>query len=160
MLFRSDKAFAEGEYESANAYYTMALEKYQEMGDDVHAAGIQARIDASTQKSEETKEKQKKADDCVERGKTLEARGNYLEARKEYQSAGNLYRELKLEDETKEVDGLLEMLDTVMAIEAEKRAKEEAERAAILELQEQEAKQREEEQKARETDQTTQTPTP
>ncbi len=160
LAAEGDKAFAEGEYESANAYYTMALEKYQEMGDDVHAAGIQARIDASTQKSEETKEKRQKADDCVERGKTLEARGNYLEARKEYQSAGNLYRELKLEDETKEVDGLLEMLDTVMAIEAEKRAKEEAERAAILELQEQEAKQRAEAQKIQETEQTPQTQAP
>ena len=36
LASEGDKAFAQGDYEGAKAYYAMALEKYQELGDSAH----------------------------------------------------------------------------------------------------------------------------
>lgn len=123
LTSEGDKAFAQGDYEGAKTYYTMALEKYQELGDDVHAGMIQSKMDSSGQKSAENKAKEQQAEDYVLAGKQQEAAGDKLEAKKQYLFAKNLYRELKLDDKVIEVDGLLEVLDTAM--EQEKEQKEE-----------------------------------
>lgn len=134
-----DKAFAEGDFEGAKAYYAMALEKYQELEDTVHAELLQTKISSSDQKSGENKQKEQQAEEFVLAGKGQEATGNKLEAKKQYLFAKNLYKELKLDDKVVEVDGLIEVLETAMeqdqaekeSLEAEKAEKEslEAEQA-------------------------------
>ncbi len=109
-----DKAFAQGDYEGAKAYYAMALEKYQALGDAAHADLLQTKITSSTQKSEENKQKEEQAEDFVLAGKGQEAAGNKLEAKKQYLFAKNLYKELKLNDKVVEVDGMIEVLETAM----------------------------------------------
>ncbi len=109
-----DRAFAEGDYSSADAYYAMALEKYQEMGDDVHAELIRTKIDSSGQKGQEAEEKKQQAEAYMEAAKTREAEGNRLEAKKQYLFAKNIYRELKMDEKVAEIDGLLEILETGM----------------------------------------------
>jgi len=109
-----DKAFAQGDYEGAKAYYAMALEKYQALGDAAHADLLQTKITSSTQKSEENKQKEEQAEDFVLAGKGQEAAGNKLEAKKQYLFAKNLYKELKLDDKVVEVDGMIEVLETAM----------------------------------------------
>lgn len=124
-----DKAFAEGDYEGAKAYYAMALEKYQELGDTVHADLLQTKIASSDQKSEENKQKEQQAEDFVLAGKGQEAAGNKLEAKKQYLFAKNLYKELKLDDKVVEVDGLIEILETAMEQEQEEKESLAAEQA-------------------------------
>ena len=119
LASEGDKAFAQGDYEGAKTYYTMALEKYQELGDEVHAGMIQSKMDSSGQKSAENKAKEQQAEDYILAGKQQEAAGDKLEAKKQYLFAKNLYRELKLDDKVIEVDGLLEVLDTAMEQEKE-----------------------------------------
>ena len=124
-----DKAFAEGDYEGAKAYYAMALEKYQALGDAAHADLLQTKIESSNQKSEENNQKKQQADDFVLAGKGQEAAGDKLEAKKQYLFAKNLYKELKLDDKVVEVDGLIEVLETAMEQEKAETESLEAEEA-------------------------------
>ncbi len=111
LTAEGDKAFAEEDYNGAAAYYAMSLEKYQELGDEVHAALLQSKMEASLQKAEENKEKEQQAEEYIEAGKEQEAAGNKLEAKKQYLFAKNIYRELKMDDKVAEVDGLIEILE-------------------------------------------------
>lgn len=118
-----DKAFAEGDYESAKTYYAMALEKYQALNDTAHAQLIRTKIDSSGQKADENKQKEKQADDYVSAGKDQEDAGNKLEAKKQYLFAKNLYKEMKMDDKVTEVDGLIDVLETSIDQDKEKESK-------------------------------------
>lgn len=127
LASQGDRAFMEGEYEEARAYYTMALEKYQELSDAIHVELIQSRIISSTQKSDDNKERKQQAEDYVEAGRQQEAAGDKLEAKKQYLFAKNIYKELKMEDRVMEVDGLIAVLETSIAIDQEKEKQEQSE---------------------------------
>lgn len=122
MTAEGDKAFAEGDYEGAKVYYAMALEKYQQLGDEVHGELIRTKIASSGQKAEENEQKEQQAEAYVAAGREEERSGDKLEARKQYLLAKKLYKELKLDDKVTEIDGLIEVLDT--AIEQEKTEEE------------------------------------
>ena len=111
LAAEGDKAFAEGDYESAGAYYAMALEKYLDMGDEAHADLIRTKIGSSGQKSEENQEKERQAAEYEQAAKTQEALGNEMEAKKQYLFAKNAYRELKMDDKAAEIDGRLAVLE-------------------------------------------------
>ena len=117
LASEGDKAFAEGDYEGARAYYAMALEKYQELGDTAHGELIQEKIRSSGQKSEENKEKEKQAEAYLEAGREQEAAGERLEAKKQYLMAKNLYRELKKDEKVLETDGRIEVLEAALELE-------------------------------------------
>ena len=126
LAAEGDKAFAEGDYGSANVYYAMAIEKYLELGDNAHAELLQSKLDASTQKAEDNKKKEKQAEDYVTAGNEQTASGNYMEAKKQYLFAKNIYRELGMDDKVREMDGLIEILD----VEIEQRGKVQEEQEA------------------------------
>ena len=110
LAAEGDKAFAEGDYDSASAFYAMAIEKYQELGDDVHVVLIQTKLDSCRLKAEEIKEKEQQAQDYVNDGKQQADDGNYAEAKKQYLLAKNIYKELGMDDKAEELDGLMEIL--------------------------------------------------
>lgn len=110
LAVEGDKAFAEGDYDSASAFYAMAIEKYQELGDDVHVVLIQTKLDSCRLKAEEIKEKEQQAQDYVNDGKQQADDGNYAEAKKQYLLAKNIYKELGVDDKAEELDGLMEIL--------------------------------------------------
>lgn len=133
LASEGDKAFAEGDYEGAKVFYTMALEKYQSLGDTAHAELLQTKIGSSGQKSEENKQKEQQAADYVAAGREQEAAGDKLEAKKQYLFAKNVYKEIKLDDKVTEVDGLIAVLETTMEkdkAEKESLAEEESLKAA------------------------------
>ncbi len=110
LAVEGDKAFAEGDYASAGAFYAMAIEKYQELGDDVHVVLIQTKLDSCRLKAEEIKEKEQQAQDYVNDGKQQADDGNYVEAKKQYLLAKNIYKELGMDDKAEELDGMMEIL--------------------------------------------------
>ena len=110
LAVEGDKAFAEGDYDSASAFYAMAIEKYQELGDDVHVVLIQTKLDSCRLKAEEIKEKEQQAQDYVNDGQQQADDGNYAEAKKQYLLAKNIYKELGMDDKAEELDGLLEII--------------------------------------------------
>ena len=126
LAAEGDKAFAENDYGSANVYYAMSIEKYQDLGDNVHAELIQSKLDASTQKAEENKKKEQQAEDYVTAGNEQTAAGNFMEAKKQYLFAKNIYRELGMDDKVGEMDGLTAVLD----VEIEQRGKVQVEQEA------------------------------
>jgi len=115
LAVEGDKTFAEGDYESANVFYAMAIEKYQELGDSMHVALIQTKLEACKLKAEEIKEKEQQAQSYVDEGKQQANEGNYADAKKQYLLAENIYKELELDDKVAELEGLMEIL----AVEAE-----------------------------------------
>ncbi len=119
LAAEGDKAFAEGDYGSANVYYAMAIEKYQGLGDNAHAELIQSKLDACTEKAEENKKKEQQAEEYVNAGNEQTAAGNFMEAKKQYLFAKNIYRELGMDDKVREMDGLIAVLD----VEIEQRGK-------------------------------------
>lgn len=121
LASEGDKAFAEGDYESAQVYYAMALEAYEKLGDTVHAELIQTKMDSSSQKAEERKNKEKKAEAYVKAGREQEKNGDKLEAKKQYLLAKKIYKELKLDDKVMEVDGLIEILENAIVQEEEEK---------------------------------------
>lgn len=124
-----DKAFAEGDYEGAKAYYAMALEKYQELGDTAHAELIGTKIASSGEKAEADKQKEHQAEAYVSAAKEQETAGDKLEAKKQYLFAKNIYKELKMDDKVIEVDGMIEILETAMDQEQAEKESLEAEEA-------------------------------
>ncbi|MDR1548428.1 MAG: hypothetical protein LBT06_07575 [Hungatella sp.] len=124
LALEGDKAFTEGDYQGAKAYYTMALEKYQQLGDVLHGELIQTKIASSDSKAEENEQKKIQAEGYVAAGREEEAAGSRLEARKQYLFARNIYKDLKLEEKVMEVDGLIEILETAMDQDKEEKEKE------------------------------------
>ncbi len=120
LAVEGDKAFAEGDYDSASAFYAMAIEKYQELEDNVHVVLIQTKLESCKLKAEEIKEKEQQAQDYVNDGKQQADDGNYVEAKKQYLLAKNIYKELGMDDKAEELDGLMEIL----AVEAEQESTE------------------------------------
>lgn len=108
---QGDQVFAEGDYRSANVYYYMALEKYQELEDDIHAEWVQEKIDSCTQKAEEREEKIQQAAAYQAAGKEAGEANDRLEAKKQYLFAKNLYRELGMDAKVLEIDGLIAILE-------------------------------------------------
>lgn len=127
LAAEGDKAFAEGDYQGAKAYYAMALEKYQQLKDDVHGELIQVKIASSDSKAEENEQKKNQAQEYVDAGREEETAGNRLEAKKQYLFAKSIYKELKLDDKVDEVDGLIEILETAMDQDKVERESREAE---------------------------------
>lgn len=127
LASQGDKAFAEGDYEGARAYYAMALEKYQELGDTAHADLIQTKISSSGQKSDASKQQEQQAESYMAAGRQQEIAGDKLEAKKQYLFAKNIYKELKMDDKVMEIDGLLEVLETAIVQDKEREEKEKEE---------------------------------
>lgn len=126
LAAEGDKAFAEGDYGSANVYYAMAIEKYRDLEDGVHAELIQSKLDTCMQKVEESRKKEQQAADYANVGSEQAAAGNFMEAKKQYLFAKNIYRELGMDDKVREMDGLIAVLD----VEIEQRSKLQEEQEA------------------------------
>ena len=124
LASEGDKAFAEGDYQAAKAYFVMALEKYQQLGDTAHGELIQTKIASCESKAEENEQKENQAKNYVDAGRNQEFTGNKLEAKKQYLFAKNIYKELKMDDKVTEIDGLIDILDTVIVQDKEKLEKE------------------------------------
>jgi len=124
LVAEGDSAFAKGDYSTANVYYAMALEKYEELGDTAHAGLVQSKSESSSQKADAGILKEQEAEIYLQIGSDHEAAGEMLDAKKQYLFAKNIYRELQLDDKVAEVDGLLDLLEVSMAAN---KAKAEAE---------------------------------
>lgn len=121
LASEGDKAFAEGDYEGAKAYYAMAIEKYQALGDTAHVQLLQTKMGSSGDKAAADKQKEQQAENYITAGQEQEAAGNRLEAKKQYLFAKNIYKELKNDDKVAAVDGLIEVLETSIVQEQEEK---------------------------------------
>lgn len=111
MLKQGDLAFADGDYESAKVYYTIAIEKYTDLGDDERVASIQEKLDGIEAKKSQEKGKLLDAQTYEQAAKDFYAEGSFMDAKKQYLFAKNLYAELKQDDKVKEIEQQMEIID-------------------------------------------------
>ena len=52
-IAQGDVVFAQGDYESALVYYTSALQKYEQLGDEIQKEAVQAKLDVTMRKIED-----------------------------------------------------------------------------------------------------------
>lgn len=123
LMGKGDKAFTEGDYESAKVYYAMALDKYQKLEDVVNAELVNTKLKACVKKAAEKEEQKKMAEEYIESAKNLEAEGNLAEAKKQYILAKEIYTELNEEEKVSQIENRLDIVD--MDREEEKEKKEE-----------------------------------
>ena len=107
----------------ANAFYTMAMEKYQELGDENHTVTLQVKIQSGNAKTEELAEKEMEADTYLSLAEEAEAAGDMLEAKKQYLSAKNVYKNLNQEEKVTEIDGILDVVNAEIEQQAEEKEK-------------------------------------
>lgn len=125
LAVKGDAAFKEGDYMGANAFYAMALEKYQELEDKTHIALIQAKMQSGTAKSEEIANKEIEADEYMNMAEAAEDSGDMLEAKKQYLNAKNVYKNIDQDEKVAEIEGVLEVISAEIE-QAEAGKKEEA----------------------------------
>lgn len=130
LAAEGDRAFSEGDYNSAIAYYTRALEKYMGLGDTLTTALIQDKIDSGNAKIAEMEERIQQAEAYVSAAGEMEAAENYQEAKLQYLLARNIYTELGMEGKAAEINGLLDILEVRM----EQKAGNEQESTALENL--------------------------
>lgn len=123
LALKGDKAFEEGDYMGANAFYTMAMEKYQELGDENHTVTLQVKIQSGNAKTEELAEKEMEADTYLSLADEAETAGDMLEAKKQYLSAKNVYKNLNQEEKVTEIDGILDVVNAEIEQQAEEKEK-------------------------------------
>lgn len=128
LMSQGDKAFADGDYDGANVFYAMAIEKYQQLGDTAHADLLNIKIQSCRAKFDEISQKETQADSFLDAALELEEAKEYMEAKKQYLFAKNLYKELKLDSQVETVNGRLEILNAL--IEQDKAEQERLEKEA------------------------------
>jgi len=122
---QGDKAFTEGDYESAKVYYAMALDKYRKLEDTVNMELAESKLDACVEKSNEKDEQKKLAEEYVEAAKKLEEEGDLAGAEKQYMMAKEIYGGIGEEEKASQMENRIDMLELDREEEKEKEEKEE-----------------------------------
>lgn len=114
LIASGDKACLEQDFVGANVYYTMALTKYQEMGDILNEQYAKQKIDSVGQKLTEQEEKRKSVEEIENHGIELKDAGDYWGAKSELLQAMNLYSELGSDKDVERVSGLIAQIDMIV----------------------------------------------
>lgn len=114
LVAGGDKACLEEDFAGANVYYTMALTKYQEMGDNVNQQYVMQKIDSVEKKLEEQNEKREKAEGLEQQGAQAQGTGDYWSAKSRYLQAKNLYLELGSNTDIERISNILAQIDAVL----------------------------------------------
>lgn len=110
-IAQGDAAFALGDYESAKVYYTSALQKYEQLGDETQQTAVSEKLDITEGKIEEKNKLAAEADGYMTQASNAMDAGDYNSARKYYLLAKDVYATLKDDDKLDEISRKIEMMD-------------------------------------------------
>lgn len=111
IVAQGDSAFAAQDYDSAKVYYTTALKKYIELGDEIQKEAVNTKLQAANKKIEEQKEKEKEAQEYLLEAQECIEQKDFLMAKKYYLFAKDIYASLKNDDKVDEIGRKMELLD-------------------------------------------------
>lgn len=114
LVASGDKACMEEDFVGANVYYTMALTKYQEIGDTVNQQYVIQKIGSVEQKIAEQDEKREKAENFEQQGVQAQGTGDYWSAKSQYLQAKNLYLELGSNTDIERISNILAQIDAMI----------------------------------------------
>ena len=130
LVSRGDKAFAEGDYEGAGLYYTIAEEKYRKLADETNTELSGAKRRSCEKKAKEKEEKKELAEEHLAEGKAREEAGDFAEAKKQYLLAKEIYTGLQEEEKIRRTESLMERLEIDQQEQQREEEKQAAEAAA------------------------------
>lgn len=111
FIAQGDVVFAQGDYESALVYYTSALQKYDQLGDEIQKEAVQTKLDATMRKMADRDKLAAEAEGYMNQAAEAMAAGDYTGARKYYLLARDVYATIKDEEGLDEVSRKMEMLE-------------------------------------------------
>jgi len=111
VLSEGDAAFARGDYESALAFYTTAMQKYDALEDEAQIAALQVKVNAAQNKLDGQREQEQEAGDYMARAETAYLEHDYIRAKKYYLLAKDVYAQLKNDDKVAEVTRRIELVE-------------------------------------------------
>lgn len=114
LIANGDKACLEQDFVGANVYYTMALTKYQELGDGVNQQYVRQKMDSVEQKLAEQDEKRESAVSLEQQGAQSQSNGDYWSAKTQYLQAKNLYLELGSDTDTERIANIIAQIDALI----------------------------------------------
>ena len=123
-----DAAFSKGDYESAKAFYTTALQKYTALEDQAQIDAINTKLQAAENKLATQAKLETEAEGYIRQAENEYASKNYVQAKKYYLLAKDVYAELENDSKVSEITRKLELIE--MGISEEEQAAQEAQEAA------------------------------
>lgn len=131
VLSEGDAAFAKGDYEGAQAFYTTALQKYTELEDQAQIDALSVKLDVCAKKLAQQEELETEAEAYMRQGENAYNEKNYVQAKKYYLLAKDVYASMENDAKVAEVTRRLELVE--MGISEEEKAAQEAEEKAAQE---------------------------
>ena len=152
LVRQGEEAFSEGDYDGANVFYLIAVEKYAALEDTAQIEFLNMKIAALKERQEETAARAEEAKALEDLARQLEELNDYTQARIHYQYAKAAYLEIGKDNRADEIQGKIDLMDAKEAQQEkehqqEKEEQEAAEKAAAAEKEEQEKKEKEEQEK-------------
>lgn len=114
LIASGDRACLEQDFVGAKVYYTMALTKYQELGDAVNEIYVNQKIATVEGKLAEQEEKREKAEDLEQQAAQAQSDGDLWGAKSMYLQAKSLYLELKSDTDVERLTNLAAQMDTLI----------------------------------------------
>ncbi len=111
FIIQGDNALKEGDIVGARLYYTMAKEKYSELGNETIVDSIDKKLALAEEKQKENEERLARADRYVEEGDRLLDQKKYADAKKQYLLAREIYADLKEESKREKTQTKIEIVD-------------------------------------------------
>lgn len=127
LVASGDKACLERDFAGAEVYYTMALRKYQDLGDVANEQYVQQKLDSVAAKAAEEAKTRKSAESLERQGMQAQGNGDYWSAKSFYLQAKNLYLELGSNTDVERLANLAEQMDTLTGAENTEQEKAAAE---------------------------------
>ena len=127
-----DKAFTQGDYESAKVHYLSAKQKFELLGDEIQASAAEEKAEAANSKIEQQQVLDREADGYMDQAAAAASKEDYTSAKKYYLLAKDIYAALKIQDKVDQIARKMEVLDIKeQEKEKEEDAKEKADNAAL-----------------------------
>lgn len=117
LVASGDKACLERDFAGAEVYYTMALTKYQDIGDAANEQYVQQKLDSAAAKAAEETKTRESAENLEQQGMQAQGNGDYWSAKSFYLQAKNLYLELGSNTDVERLANLAEQMDALTGAE-------------------------------------------
>ena len=111
FIAQGDKAFSDGDYESALVFYESALQKYKELEDSNSAESILTKIDSTKSKLDSFNVMRDNATNYIKLAEQYVVEKDYVQAKKYYLLAKDIYLNLKDDIKVSEINNKVEILD-------------------------------------------------
>lgn len=124
MIAKGDQACMDGDYVSARVYYTMAIEKYEELEQPDNQKMAQGKLEAVNQKIQELQQDQSAAASYESQGAALKESGDYWGAKSQYLQARDIHQKLGNTSDVERISEIISQIDALIKEAEEKKSED------------------------------------